>query len=167
MEQHEYIADYVDNLPVELRPDVNEKLKQALRKAWTNRWDAKSLAFIVSRADYSTAHSPAGAALHKLEQLSNTQPSMSTGFETQSYVDSHCRKSGCMCTHSHCYKGWQDGIINTVKAGNATREYESTQPCPVCRQEQYEILLTSRDITEASLRLMQRSSFNQKRKVDY
>ncbi len=166
MEQHEYIQDYIEALPAELRPEINEKLKQALRNAWINKWDATSLGFIVGRADYSSAHSPAGAALHKLEQLSATKPSaQSTEVYFQS--DSHCRKSGCVCSHTHCFKGWQDGIVRTLRFGKITKEYEATQPCPVCRQEQYEILLKARDTTEASIKLQERSSFNQKRKVDY
>lgn len=41
--------------------------------------------------------------------------------------DAHCRKSGCACTHSVCFRGWID--------------YENlTSPCGVCRAELSEVL---------------------------
>jgi hypothetical protein len=167
MEQHEYIADYVDNLPTELQPEINERLKSLLRQAWINKWDSRNLSFMISRGDYSTAHSPAGAALHRLEQLVVTKPSVSGSIVAQAFTDSHCRKSGCMCSHNACYRGWIDGINHTVQVGKTYREYEATQPCPVCRQEQYDILCHTTSMAEAHIKLQERSIYNQRKKQDF
>ena len=167
MEQHEYIADYVDNLPEELQPEINERLKTLLRQAWVNKWDSRHLAFVIGRGDYSTAHSPAGAALHRLEQLVATKPNLMGTAVAQAFTDSHCRKSGCMCAHTACHRGWIDGITHTVKIGKYYREYDATQPCPVCRQEQYEILVSASSMQEAHIKLQERSIHNQKRRQDF
>jgi hypothetical protein len=141
-QQHEYINTYLENLPIELRPDINERLKNALRDAWRNEWDPKTLAQTVAKSNYATAHSPAGVALTRLERYSKEKfkfaPNLISAYGT--FVDAHCTRKGCPCTHKDCYRGWFDGGTKLVGIGNHVAEYEVTKPCQVCRPQTYENL---------------------------
>lgn len=39
--------------------------------------------------------------------------------------ESHCRRTGCVCDHTICFRGWID------------THYETT-PCSYCRQDTYQ-----------------------------
>ena len=78
MEQREWVKEYIETylkcLPADLRPtDVSEKINKALALAYRNRWDAKILAHAVASNNYSTAKSPVGASIYRLEQLASQQ----------------------------------------------------------------------------------------------
>lgn len=140
-QQHEYIQTYLQALPTEIRPDVNEKLKNALRDAWRNKWDPKTLALTVSRGNYSSAYSPAGAALVKLEGLSKQEFTYLTASKGQNFKDEHCRRAGCPCSHIDCYRGWHDGGERAVGKPNGTVVmYDYVSPCKECRPAIWESL---------------------------
>lgn len=140
MEQqpHEYIQNYLDALPIEIRPDIGDKLTNALRMAYKNGWDSKALAHLVARHGYTNAHSPIGAALYRLEQLAAGKYTYSTtGFTPaqRNFKDAHCRKPGCGCDHVECYRGWHDGFVRYQSWGDKVLEYEVAKPCQTCRPE--------------------------------
>lgn len=41
--------------------------------------------------------------------------------------DTHCRKPGCTCDHTSCYRGWRDAPLGAPKA--------DTTPCDTCRPD--------------------------------
>ena len=41
--------------------------------------------------------------------------------------DSHCRKPGCSCDHTSCYRGWRDPDPDYPK--------RETTPCDQCRPD--------------------------------
>lgn len=140
MEQqpHEYVQTYLDNLPIEIRPDASEKLTAIMRDAYRNGWDSKFLASLVARHGYTNAHSPIGAAMYRLQKLASEKYTYSTSGTVQSqsnFNDHHCRKPGCPCEHQECYRGWHDGFIRYETNGDRVIEYDVTKPCQVCRPE--------------------------------
>jgi len=67
---HPYVVTYLENLPPELRPDlVNDKILNALRVAWKNKWEAQDLAKAVCSSNYQNSANPAGYAVYRLTQI--------------------------------------------------------------------------------------------------
>lgn len=141
MEQHEYIQTYLDNMAIELRPDATSpKFIEAMRTAWRNDWDSKTLAQLVQKNNFTTANSPVGAALYRLERLANEKFSYSTSGWGEKFGDNHCLRKGCKCTHKECDRGWFDGGVKYVAKGDTIREYDTTKPCQMCKPELVERL---------------------------
>jgi hypothetical protein len=64
------------------------------------------------------------------------------------YLDRHCRRRGCRCTHTPpCDHGW---IEHLAADGTPT---DKTTPCSTCRPELAEILLMARDEEDKRHRL--------------
>lgn len=81
-EQHEYITNYIDNLPPELRPtEVKGRVLSALRVAWKQGWEPQRLAKAVAAADYGNANNAIALAVYRLEKLATTAPPKTSASE--------------------------------------------------------------------------------------
>jgi hypothetical protein len=70
-----------------------------------------------------------GAEIQAIFDRHNPQSTTRSGG-----LDAHCGTGGCACLHESCYKGWIDSV-----------DSHATAPCPVCRTELAEIVLSIPD----------------------
>ena len=71
-----------------------------------------------------TDHQEAGIGHRPRPRPADPQPPRKRASMTDPY-EAHCRRSGCTCGHTYCYRGWID----------TDRE---TRPCGQCRANTYE-----------------------------
>jgi hypothetical protein len=113
------------------------KLEDGTAKAWGEdfaRWDYDTAREAIRRA---TANKPfVGIAEITLQVRQVVQERVNAHRVAEQYSDAHCRRMGCGCDHSGCYRGWKD---STTHPGAVT-------PCPACRADLHHVLRNMPDL---------------------